>query len=89
MADVVYTDAFIEDMLSVQLEDKRNEIFQRVDLLSSFPELGSANIPNSIAKRHGDNMRKLVVDPFDVVYEYSPSEDAVYVLGLIHQRAAW
>ena len=89
MAEIVYTDAFIEDMLSVQLEGKRDEVFQRVDLLSSFPELGSANIPDSITRRHGDNVRKLVVNPFDVIYEYSPDEDTVYVLGLVHQRAAW
>ena len=89
MAEIIYTDSCIEDMLSVQLEGKRGEIFQRIDLLSSFPDLGSANVPDSITERHGNNVRKLTVSPFDVVYEYSPEEDAVYVLGLVHQRAAW
>lgn len=88
MAKIVYADAFIEDMFSVELESKRDEIFDRIDLLSDFPDLGSANVPESIAKRFGTQVRKLVVDPFDIVYEHDPNSDSVHVLGLVHQRAA-
>ena len=89
MARLIYSDAFIEDMLTVELENKREEILTKVDLLSNFPDLGSRNIPDSIRARYGDSVRKLVTSPFDVVYEHDASSDTVHVLGLIHQRAAF
>ena len=90
MAKLIYSDAFIEDMLAVELESKRDELLARADLLSDFPDLGSRNIPNSIRIRYGDSVRKLVVSPFDIVYEHDVDADAVFVLGLVrHQRAAF
>lgn len=89
MADVVYTEGFIEDFLHVALRSKRDEIMHFVDLLASFPEIGSSHIPRSIAQLYGGNVRKLVVNPFDIVYEYDERRDEVHILGLIHQRAAW
>ena len=89
MAKLIYSDAFIEDMLAVELESKRDELLARADLLSDFPDLGSRNIPESIRVRYGDPVRKLVVDPFDIVYEHDADAGAVYVLGLVHQRAAF
>ena len=89
MARLVYADAFIEDMTAVELSSKRDEIFDKIDLLSDFPDLGSANIPTSIRLRFGSSVRKLVVSPFDVVYEYDQASDSVNILGLIHQHAAF
>ena len=89
MARLVYADAFIEDMTAVELSSKRDEIFDKIDLLSDFPDLGSANIPTSIRLRFGSSVRKLVVSPFDVVYEHDQASDSVNVLGLVHQRAAF
>lgn len=88
MVRIIYTDAFIEDMLGVKLASKRDEILGKVDLLSDFPDLGSANVPKSIRQEYGSSIRKLVVSPFDIVYEYDQDAQAVYVLGLVHQRAA-
>lgn len=39
--------------------------------------------------RYGEGVRKLVVEPFIVVYEFDAGSDAVDVLALVHQRAAW
>lgn len=89
MADVVYTEGFIEDFLHVALRSKRDEIMYSVDLLVSFPEIGSSHTPRSIAQLYGGNVRKLVVDSFDVAYEYDERRDEAHILGLIHQRAAW
>ena len=89
MARLVYADAFIEDMTAVELSSKRDEIFDKIDLLSDFPDLGSANIPTSIRLRFGNSVRKLVISPFDVVYEYDQASDSVNILGLVHQRAAF
>ena len=89
MARLIYSDAFIEDMMAVELAGKRDEIFDRVDLLSDFPDLGSANVPESIRSRFGDCVRKLVVSPFDIVYEHDRVSDSVNLLGLVHQRIAY
>ena len=85
----MYTEGFIEDIVQVELESKRKEIFGITDLLSDFPELGSNNLPASIFDCYGGSVRKLAVRPFFIIYEYRESEDAVYLLGLDHQRAAW
>lgn len=89
MPELMYTEGFIEDIVQVELESKRKEIFGITDLLSDFPELGSNNLPASIFDCYGGSVRKLAVRPFFIVYEYRESEDAVYLLGLDHQRAAW
>ena len=89
MPELMYTEGFIEDIVQVKLESKRKEIFGITDLLSDFPELGSNNLPASIFDCYGGSVRKLAVRPFFIIYEYRDSEDAVYLLGLDHQRAAW
>ena len=89
MPELMYTEGFIEDIEQVELESKRKEIFGITDLLSDFPELGSNNLPASIFDCYGGSVRKLAVRPFFIIYEYRESEDAVYLLGLDHQRAAW
>lgn len=89
MPELMYTEGFIEDIVQVELESKRKEIFGITDLLSDFPELGSNNLPASIFDCYGGSVRKLAVRPFFIIYEYRESEDAVYLLGLDYQRAAW
>lgn len=86
MAEIVYTENFIEGMLSVQLESKREEIFAAVELLASNPEIGSRIIRPVIEKQFGKDIHKLVVHPFDVFYRYVPGKDIVIVEGLLHQR---
>lgn len=89
MTELVYTASFLEDMLSVELESKEEEIFSLCDLLAENPGLGSANLPLSIRQRYGEQVRKLVASPFDVVYEHDTMSDTVFLLGLVHQRASW
>ena len=88
MANVVFAEAFIEDMAGVALARKRTEIMRSVALLEHVPEIGSGIVPASIRKAYGTSVRKLIVNPFDIIYEYHPSDDTVHVLGLIHQRTA-
>lgn len=89
MARLVYADAFVDGMTSVQLESKRDEILGKTDLLASFPELGSTLLPKSIREKYGNDVRKLVAAPFDIVYEYDSQNDTVHILGLVHQCAAY
>lgn len=88
MASIIFAEAFIEDMTGVSLASKRAEIMQNIALLEHFPEIGSGLVPSSIRASYGSAVRKLVVNPFDIIYEYHVEVDTVHVLGLIHQRAA-
>lgn len=89
MPELIYTQGFVEDLARVQLASKREEIFGHIDLLADFPELGSANVPESIMQSYGIRIRRLAANPFLIIYEYREDEDAVYLLGLDHQRTAW
>ena len=54
-----------------------------------FGEFGSSNIPQSIREQFGDGVRKVAVNPFDLIYTYYPEQDLVHIEALIHQRAVW
>lgn len=78
----------MEDAAIVELESKLDEIIDRISLLEESPEIGSALLPDSIRRRYGPQVRKLIVTPFDVIYDYLPKENAVVILALLHQRGA-
>lgn len=87
MAKVRLSEGFIEDVVSkVELASKRAQIRAGVDLLGSFPEMGTSDLPASLARKYGAGIRKLSASPFVIVYEYLPDLDEVRVLGLYHER---
>lgn len=88
MAELVFTSGFIEDTDLVERDDKLAEILDIVALLETSPDMGSNSLPASIAERYGANVKKLVVTPFDVIYEHLPEQDEVLIYALVHQRAA-
>ena len=88
MAEIVFTEGFMADAAIVEREEKLDEILDTIALLEDAPEIGSATLPASIRRRYGSQVRKLVVRPFDIIYDYLPKDDAVVVLTLIHQRGA-
>lgn len=51
--------------------------------------MGTPGIPASISRTFGPQVRMLVVNPFNVVYEYDEKTDVVMLLGLVHQSRAW
>lgn len=88
MSSVDYAESFVDDMLKVELDSKREEIFYEIEILETAPEIGSKILPDSVKLLYGEDVRKLVVDSFDVVYRYIPEEDTVRIMGLLHQREA-
>lgn len=88
MASIDFSEAFVEDMLKVRLASKRDEILSRIELLEYVPEMGSRILPSSVSLRFGGEAYKLVADPFDVIYQYFPNDDLVYVVALLYQREA-
>lgn len=57
-------------------------------MLEAFPEAGSPNVPESIRREFGPNVRKCAVNPYDLVYEYDAEKEEVRVYALINQRMA-
>jgi hypothetical protein len=45
--------------------------------------MGSPDVPPSIRKEFGGGILKIVVAPFDLVYEYEPKEDRVIIYALV------
>ena len=88
MAEIVFTEGFMADAAIVEREEKLDEILDTIALLEDAPEIGSAILPASIRRRYGSQVRKLVVRPFDILYDSLPKHDAVVVLTLSHQRGA-
>ncbi|MDY2626128.1 MAG: type II toxin-antitoxin system RelE/ParE family toxin [Coriobacteriales bacterium] len=89
MTKLIYSHKFIEDAGSVREAIKRQEIKRQTDALAEFPLMGTPGIPASISRTFGPQVRMLVVNPFNVVYEYDEKTDVVMLLGLVHQSRAW
>lgn len=88
MASIVFTEGFMDDVAIVEREEKLDEILDAISILEDSPEIGSAILSESLQRRFGPQVRKLIVRPFDIIYDYLPKEDAVVILTLVHQRGA-
>ena len=88
MARLVYTEGFVDDAARIELPRKREKLFRHVAMLADFPKAGSPNVAASVVDEFGGGIRKLALRPFLLVYEYREAEDAVYLLGLVHQKRA-
>jgi hypothetical protein len=63
-------------------------IYEALDNIEAFEHFGSRLVPESIRLEFGEGVRKVVVNPFDLVYTCYPEENLVRIEALIHQRAA-
>lgn len=88
MMELAFSSRFFDDLETVELESKQDEIVDAIGLLPTVPEMGSRRIPTSIEQEFGPSVRKLVVKPFLVVYEIMEDEGLLYIHGLVHQRRA-
>lgn len=79
---------FKGDLTQIRTDALLEAVFDTLEMLEAIPTLGSTNVPTSIKEKHGSNVRKLVVGPFDVIYEYDKSDDHIKVAGLVYQRMA-
>lgn len=88
MAEIIFTEGFLSNAAIAEREEKLDEILDTVALMEDTPEIGSTIFPASTRRRYGPQVRKLIVRPFDIIYDYLPEADAVVVLSPIHQRGA-
>ena len=88
MPRLEYSDRFAEDVARVTSAKVEARIYAVLDNVEAFGDFGSKVVPDSIREAFGEGVRKVVVNPFDLVYTYYPGDDLVRIEALIHQRAA-
>lgn len=89
MPELEYSERFAEDLAMVTSARVEERIFRVLDEIEVFGGLGSRDVPRSISKRFGGGVRKVTVNPIDLVYTFYPQIDLVRVEALVHQRTAW
>lgn len=58
-------------------------------MIKGAGDIGSKAAPESIRSEFGAGVRKLAVNPFDLVYTYDAERDIVFIEATIRQRTAW
>ena len=88
MPKLEYSDRFAEDVARVTSDRVEARIFAALDNIEAFGEFGSKVVPDSIRDAFGEGVRKVAVNPFDLVYTYFPDQDLARIEALAHQRVA-
>ena len=88
-ATPIITERFIRDLSRVYSERVLRGVESLLATLHAAPDIGSHLLPESIRQEFGDNVRKMIVAPFDLIYEYDPAARTVTALALIHAKTAW
>ena len=58
-------------------------------MIEGAGDIDSKAVPESIRSEFGAGVRKLAVNPFDLVYIYDAERDIVFIETPIRQRTAW
>lgn len=88
MAKIIYAEEFLDDAAAIWSSSVQRHLVKALQAIEAFPELGSANIPESIRERYGARVRKMAICSFDLDYEYDSEADVVLVYGLVPFRQA-
>jgi plasmid stabilization system protein ParE len=76
------SDEFISDISPISSERVLAELRRVLELLQSFPEMGSSNVRESLKMRFGEGIRKIVVSRFVVIYRIGGN--AVDILACVY-----
>ena len=86
MTRIRISEAFVASTAKIYSDRVFDVVYHSLELIGEFPEIGSLDLPLAIKQRFGEDCRKVVVDPFDILYRYDQEKDVVYIAELIHQR---
>lgn len=70
-------------------ENIERKIFDILDTIEAAGDIGSKAVPESIRSEFDAGVRKLAVNPFNLVYTYDAERNIVFIEAPIHQRTAW
>ncbi len=84
MAEVIVYRGFLKSRSEVQSERIRKRIDAMLKTIEATPGVGSALVADSIRLAFGNNIRKALVLPYEIIYEYDPPSDTVYIYALLY-----
>lgn len=86
MARAVFTEPFLDDV-SLLPGYAEEAVWEKVELVASFPGVGSALVEPVVRAMFGPNCLKVNTAGYDVLYDRNRETDTVCFLGVVHQRA--
>ena len=89
MPRLEFSERFADDLAGVTSPRVEARILRALDCIERFGNFGSPLTPRSVKERFGDEVRKVVVRPLDLIYTYYPEQDLVRVEALIHARSVY
>ena len=87
MPRLEFSKRFADDLAAVTSPRVEANVMRALDAIESFGSFGFPLMPDSIKKRYGDGIRKVVVRPFGLIYTHYPDKDLVRVEALIYARS--
>lgn len=88
MTKLLYSDRFASGLAWVTSANIERKIFDILDVIEGTGDIGSKAVLESIRSEFGAGVRKLAVNPFNLVYTCDTERDIVFIEAPIHQRTA-
>ena len=88
MPKIEFSEKFVSDFAVITSTKLEQRILSNLDNIEMFAEYGSPNLPASIKEKFGGDIRKIAVNPFDLIYTYYADSDLCRIEALIHQKSA-
>lgn len=84
MAKLVFDEEFLQQWADVPSQRTTDHIDRILQLISVMPGVGSSLVADSVRVAYGQNVLKMLVGPYQIIYEFDRSKDTVYVYGLLY-----
>lgn len=87
MPKLEFSERFASDLATITSCRLEARILSDLDNIEAFGEFGNADVPDSIKAEFGAGVRRVAVNPFDLVYTFYPELDLCRIEALVHQRS--
>ena len=84
MARLIVFDGYVEARSKIWSERLGQNVDDMLRTIEQMPGVGSSLLPDSVIREFGPNVRKALVSPFEIVYEYDQETDIAYVYDLLY-----
>ncbi len=86
VVSIEFSEQFLEDAGQIYSPGLAKRLKRTILLLEVVPTMGSKIIRDSLKKRFGKDIFKLVVEPFDLIYTYDEAARCVRLHALVPQK---
>ena len=86
VVSIEFSEQFLEDADQIYSPKLAKKLKKTILLLEVIPAMGSKIIRDSLKERFGEDIFKLVVGPFDLIYTYDESTSSVRLHALVPQK---